>query len=134
MLIGSGAIQNLISPAGVTNCGLKVESHNTFLELGDGAKVLSRGPAIDIPIVTADYSHETNLTVCSLLHEVDLVLGMTWLVGADPLTLWSTGAVYLPDSILSFQKIMVEWIDKYVKVGTVKVFSTIEELESLRKP
>ena len=53
---------------------------------------------------------------------------------ADPLSRWSTGTVYLPDSILSFQKIMGEWIDKQVKVGTVKVLSTNDELESLRKP
>ena len=29
---------------------------------------------------------------------------------------------------------MGEWIDKQVKVGTVKVLSTNDELESLRKP
>ena len=40
-LIDSSATRNFISPAGVTQCGLTVESHNTFLELGDGKKVLS---------------------------------------------------------------------------------------------
>ena len=133
-LIDSGATRNFISPAGVTKCGLNVESHNTFLELGDGTKVLSRGRAVDVPIVTAGYSQKTDLTVCSLLHNVDLVLGMTWLVEADPLIRWSTGTVYLPDSITSFQRIMGDWLDKQVKVGTVKVLSTNEELESLRKP
>ena len=29
---------------------------------------------------------------------------------------------------------MDEWIDKQIKVGTVKVLSTNKELESLRKP
>ena len=90
-LIDSGATRNFISPAGVTKCGLNVESHNTSLELGDGTKVLSRGRAIDVLIVTAGYSQKTDLTVCSLLHDVDLVLGMTWLVEADPLIRWSTG-------------------------------------------
>ena len=104
------------------------------MELGDGTKVLSRGRAVDVPIVTAGYSQKTDLTVCSLLHNVDLVLGMTWLVEADPLIRWSTGTVYLPDSITSFQRIMGDWLDKQVKVGTVKVLSTNEELESLRKP
>ena len=42
-LIDSGATRNFISPAGVLQCGLTVESHNTFLELGDGKKVLSWG-------------------------------------------------------------------------------------------
>ena len=78
-LIDSGATRCFISPAGVTKCGLNVEAHNTFLELGDGKKVLSRGRAIDVPIVTASYSAKTDLTVSNLLHGVDVVLGMTWL-------------------------------------------------------
>ena len=40
-LIDSVAIRCFISPVGVTKCGLNVESHNTFVELGDGKKVLS---------------------------------------------------------------------------------------------
>ena len=75
-LIDSGATKCSISPAGVTKCGVKVESHNTLLELGDQTKVLSRGRAVNVPIVTAGYSEKTDLPVCSLLHEVDLVLGM----------------------------------------------------------
>ena len=102
VLIDSGATRNFISRASVTKCGLKVESHNTFLELGDGTKVLSRGHTIGILVVTTGYSLKTNLTVCSLLHNVDLVLGMTWLVEADPLIQWSTGTIYLLDSVTSF--------------------------------
>ena len=63
-----------------------------------------------------------------------LVLGMTWLVEADPLIRWSTGTIYLPDSISSFQRIMGDWLYEQVKVETVKVLSTNEELESQRKP
>ena len=53
---------------------------------------------------------------------------------ADPLIRWSTGHVYIPDSISSFQRIMGQWLDKQVKVGTVKVLSTNEQLESLKQP
>ena len=133
-LIDSGTTHNSISLASVTKCGLKVESHNTFLELGDGTKVLSQGRNIGVPVVTAGYSMKTDLTVCSLLHDVDLVLGMTWLVTVDLLIQWSTGTVYLPDYVSSFQRIMGEWLDRQVKVRTIKVLSTNEELESLRKP
>ena len=133
-LIDSGASRNLISPAGVTKCGLRVESHNTFLELGDGKKVLSRGRAVDVPVVTSGYTMRTNLTVSNLLHGVDVVLGMTWLKVADPLIRWSTGQMYIPDSISSFQRIMGQWLDKQVKVGTVKVLSTNAQLESLKQP
>ena len=105
-LIDSGATRNFISPAGVMKCGLMIESHNTFLELGDGKKVLSRGRAVDVPVVTSGYTMKTNLIVCNLLLDVDVVLGMTWLKVADPLIRWSTGHVYIPDSISSFQRIM----------------------------
>ena len=74
------------------------------------------------------------MTVCNLLHDVDVVLGMTWLKVADPLIRWSTGHVYIPDSISSFQRIMGQWLDKQVKVATVKVLSTHEALESLKQP
>ena len=133
-LINNNATMNFISLAGVIQCGLTVESHNTFLELGDGKKVLLQGRAVDVPIITSGYTMRTNLTVGNLLHGVDLVLGMTWLKAVDPLIRWSTGHVYIPDSISSFQRIMGQWLDKQVKVGTVKVLSTNEELESLRQP
>ena len=116
-LINSGATRNFISPASVTQCGLTVESHNTFLELGDGKKVLSRGRAVDVPVVTSGFTMKTNLTVSNLLHGVDVVLGMTWLKEADPLIRWSTGHIYIPDSVSSFQKIMGQWLDKQVRLG-----------------
>ena len=133
-LIDSGATRCFISPASVTKCGLSIESHNTFLELGDGKKVLSRGRAVDVPVVTAGFAAKLNLTVTSLLHGVDVVLGMTWLREADPLIRWSTGNIYIPDSISSFQRIMGQWMEKQVKVGTVKVLSTHDDLEYLKPP
>ena len=75
-LIDSGATRNFISPANVTQCGLTIESHNTFLELGDGKKVLSQGRAVDVPIVMPGFTTKTNLTISNRLHGVDVVLGM----------------------------------------------------------
>ena len=63
-----------------------MESNKNFLELGDGTKVLSRVRTANVPVVPAGYSQKIDLTVCNLLHKVDLVLGMTWLVEADPLS------------------------------------------------
>ena len=65
---------------------------------------------------------------------MDVVLGMTWLKMADPIIRWSTGQIYIPDSISSFQRIVGQWMDKQVKTGTVKVLSTNEQLESLKQP
>ena len=85
-----------------------MESHNTYLELGDGRKVLSRGQAVNVSVVTAGYSQKTDLKFCSLLRDVDLVLTITWLVEVDPFIRGSTSTVYFPDSILSFQRIVGE--------------------------
>ena len=65
---------------------------------------------------------------------MDLVLGMTWLVEADPLIRWSTTTVYLLDFVLPFRRFMGECSDKQIKMGTAKVLSVDKELESLRKP
>ena len=46
-LIDSGATRCFASPAGVTKCGLNVERCNTFLQLGDGTKVLSKGRSVE---------------------------------------------------------------------------------------
>ena len=50
-----------------------------FLELGNGEKFLSRVYIPDAPIVTAGLTVKLGLPVTNLLHEMDLVLGMTWL-------------------------------------------------------
>ena len=133
-LIDSGASRCFISPATVTLCGLDVESHNTFMELADGKKVLSRGRTVGVPVVTGGYTVKMDLTICRLLHGADVVLGMTWLQVADPIIRWSTGDIYIPDSVSSFQRIMGHWLEKQVKTGTVRVLSTNEELNSLRQP
>ena len=72
------------------------------MELGDGKKVLLQGRVVDVLVVMSSYTMKTNLIVNNLLHGVDVVLGMTWLKVADPLIRWSTGHVYIPDSISSF--------------------------------
>ena len=78
-LIDNGTTKCFISLASMTKCGLNVESHKTFLELGDGKKVLSWGRGVDVPIVTTGYAVKMNLTISNLLHNVDVMLGMTWL-------------------------------------------------------
>ena len=57
---------------------------NTFLELGNGQKYLSRGYVPDVPIVTAGLTLKVGLTVTNLFHKVDLVLGMNWLQLVNP--------------------------------------------------
>ena len=79
--------------------GLKGQPQDTFLELGNGQKFLSRGSVPDVPVVIAGLTVRVGLTVTSLLHEVDLVLGVTWLQLVNPIVDWSSGKVYLPNAI-----------------------------------
>ena len=56
---------------------LQWEPHDTFLELGNGERFLSRGRVTNVPVVTGNHCIRCNLTVTSLLHQVDLVLGVS---------------------------------------------------------
>ena len=62
-LIDSGAMHNFISSAGVTQCGLEVESHNTFLELGDGKKGVIMGTSCRHTCRHVRLQHEDKLDV-----------------------------------------------------------------------
>ena len=76
-LIDSGATRSFISPACITETGMKTRKNNTFLELGDGSKVLSKFEAMDIPVVIAGRTLKIDFTVSDLLYNVDIVLGIT---------------------------------------------------------
>ena len=98
-LIDSGATRCFVTPACVTTCGLKAKPRDVFLELGNGEKFLSRGFIPDVPVVTAGLTVKIGLTVTNLLHEVDLVLGMTWLQLVNPVVDWGSGKLYVPNSV-----------------------------------
>ena len=73
---------------------LQWEPHYTLLELGNGGRILPRGRATNVPIVTANHCTRCNLTVTSLLHKVDSVLGVSWLKQVNPLIASNAGAMY----------------------------------------
>ena len=78
-LIDSGATRCFVTPVCVTIVGLMGKPQDTFLELGNGQKFLSRGFVLDVLVATIGLTVRVGLTVTSLLHEVDLVLGINWL-------------------------------------------------------
>ena len=98
-LIDSGATRCFVTPSCVTRVGLKGISQDTFLELGNGQKYLSRGYVPDVPIVIAILTMKVDLTVTNLWHEVDLVLGMNWLQLVNPIVEWGSGRLYIPNAI-----------------------------------
>ena len=132
-LIDSGATHSFISPACITETRMKTRKNNTFLELGNGSKVLSKFEAMDIPVVIAGRTFKIDFTVSDLLHNVDIVLGITWLKQHNPLVDWSTGNLYILDSH-SLMRLFGEWLNAKYKIGTVKLLYSHEDIEALKNP
>ena len=120
-----------MSPACVAACGLKGAPRDTFLELGNGEKILSGGYIPDIPVVTARLTVAIGLTVTNLLHDVDLVLGMSWLKLVNPIVDWCGAKLYVPNAVHT-ALLQGNWLGNFVKVGTVTVLSSEEELNRLK--
>ena len=71
------------------------------------------------------------LTVTSLLHDVDLVLGINWLQMVNPIVDWCGVKLYIPNAVHT-ALLQGNWLENYVKVGTVTVLSSEEELDRLK--
>ena len=94
-LVDSGASRCFVSPEVVQTTQFQWEPHDTFLELGNGERIMSRCRITNVPVVTGNHCTRCNLTVASLLHQADLVLGVSWLKQVSPLIDWNAGAMYL---------------------------------------
>ena len=112
---------------------MKTQKNNTFLELGDGSKVLSKSEALDIPVVIAGRTFKIDFTMSDLLHKVDIVLGITWLQENNPLVDWSSGNLYILDS-QSLMRLFGEWLHAKYKIDTVKLLYSDEDLKALKNP
>ena len=130
-LIDSGATRSFVTPECTTIAGLMCKSHDTFLELGNGARALSRGMVQGAPITLTAVTSYSDLTVTKLLHEVDIVLGINWLKQINPLIDWCSGRVYLPGAI-NTALLEGQWLSSDHAIGTVKLLSTSDGLESIK--
>ena len=130
-LIDSGATRGFISVNAIKPLGLSTVKEQTFLELGDGQKILSRGKVLDIPVVTAGLTTKMDFTVTSLLHDVDLILGINWLQLVNPLIDWKLNRLFLPDA-MGTTLLPSDWLDAQQHIGTVKVLSSAEQLTALQ--
>ena len=98
-LVDSGATRCFVSPSCMTVAGLQGKISDTFLELGNGQHVLSRGYVPEVPVTFSGHTSTVDLTITSLLHSVDVVLGMTWLKSVRPVIDWVIGEVYIPNIV-----------------------------------
>ena len=64
------------------------------------------------------------LTILTLLHEVDLMLGINWLQLVSPVIDWSSGKVYLPNAVHT-ALLQGDWLEGDVKAGTVMVLAGV---------
>ena len=126
-LIDSGATRNFVSPDCVLQANLECKDQDTFLELGDASNVLSRGCVTDVPIITAGFSCKIDLIVTNLLHDVDIVLGMTWLTLVNPIIDWRNASLSIPYALTS-AFLRGAWLDAAIKTGTIRVLSSHQQL------
>ena len=131
-LIDSGATRCFITQECCTVAGLICIPQDSFLELGNGAKALSRGLVQGAPITLAGVTAKTDLTVSRLLYNVDIVLGINWLKSINPLIDWCSGKIYLPNAIHT-ALLEGRWLSAEHTTGTVRVLSDSTGLNNVRE-
>ena len=72
-LVDSGVTRCFVSPSCMTVTVLQGKRSDTFLEPGNGQRVLSRGYVPEVPVTLSGHTSTIDLTVTSLRHSVDVV-------------------------------------------------------------
>ena len=75
---------------------------------------------------------KVGLTVTTLLHDVDLVLGINWLQSVNPVVDWSGARLYVPNAVQT-ALLQGEWLEGHMQSGTVTVLSGEEELKRMKE-
>ena len=103
--------------------GLQGKRSDTFLVLANGQRVLSRDYVPNVPVTLSRHMSPVDLITTTLLHNVDVVLGMTWLQSVRLVIDWVSGEVYILHSV-STSLVHGEWLQAAVKLGIVTVLSS----------
>ena len=85
----------------------------------------------DVPVVIAGLTVKMGLTVTNLLHGIDLVLRMNWLWTVNPIVDRCGAKSYVPNAVHT-ALLKGNWLEDYIKVGTVTVLLSEEELHQLK--
>ena len=131
-LIDSSATRCFVTPACMVAMGLKGQPRDTFLELGNGAKFLSRGYVPDVAVVTVGLTVKIGLTVTNLLREVDLVLGINWLQQVNLVVDWSGARLYVPNAVQT-TLLQGDWLEGHMPAETMTVLSSEQELQRMKE-
>ena len=130
-LIDNGATRCFISIDMVKKYSMTCQAEDTFLELGNGQKILSKGKVVKAHVGTGGIVGGFDFTLTKLLHQVDVVLGLNWLQTVNPIIDWKESKLYLPAAV-GTSMLTGTWLQDNEKVQIVKVLAIAEELEALK--
>ena len=119
-LIDSGASRCYASPETVDCLDVRCTPELVHLELADGSKIRSTQKIQGVMCTVGKNICKVDFTVTKLLHDVDLVLGMTWLQQWNPLVDWVHQVMYIRTE-KGWDKIRGLFLDSEHAIGTVKI-------------
>ena len=132
-LIDSGASQSYISPEIVTLCELQCSPTLIHVELADGSKVRSIQQTQAVPCIVGNSICQTTFTVTKLLSNVDVVLGMDWLMRWNPVIDWKKQSMYLYVN-RQWDQVNGVLLDGTQSVGTAKIFEAYRASDEKEVP
>lgn len=130
-LIDSGATRCFISPKCMQVAGLHGKRSDAFLELGNDQRIFLRCHVPDIPVTLARHTSCVDLTVTNLLHDANLISGMTWLESLRPLIDWVSGEIDMPHNVSTYL-IQGEWLQEVVETSTIIVLYSHEKIQEIK--
>ena len=84
--------------------------------------------------MTRNHCTRCNLTRTSLHHQVDLVLGVSWLKQVNPLIDWNVGTMYLFSNRFLGSFLYGQWLKSACKIGTISIIYSSYQLEAVKRP
>ena len=90
------------------------------MELADGRKLLSQGQCPHTLLTVSTKNCKVDLTICPLMKNIDVILGINWLQMTQPLIDWSVPRLLLPGSEHA-STVIGRWLESTIPVGQVSV-------------
>ena len=132
-LIDSGASQSYMAPETVTLCELGCEPAVLHLELADGSKIKATQQTQSTSCTVGEAVSKITFTVTKLLSNVDLVLGMDWLVQWNPVIDWRRQILHIYVN-RHWTQVYGTLLDAAQQAGTVKILNPYSVLCEKRMP
>ena len=130
-VIDSGATRCFVTRECCTVAGLSCESHDTFLELGNGTTALSPWNCAGSAYYHSQCDDKDGPYHIATPTRRDIVLGMNWLKYVNPIIDWCSSQVYLPGAVHT-ALLKGTWLSSEHAIGTVKILSNSVDIGDLQ--